>query len=211
MPKARPEQIAYLAQVLELSEADATKLVEHLESGAKALADMGVNWKEVGADTDTPVTEPVAAAEPPTEPVVSEPPAPEVVTAEPVVTEPVTENEPTEVLLAPETVQVFAQQVLTTVQSTLDAIKTDIQTLTQALAALTQTSTEVALAHKELASTVAELKATDDAKIAAAVKDLPRAVVKSLQAGERPSQRTPDSAAPTKESMLELAKKALYS
>lgn len=221
MAKTRPEQIAHLATVLGITEDDATKMVEHLEAGTKTLADYGVDWKETDApQSDEPAPEQSAKeAE-----VVAEPPAPVEAIVEAIaevseetvaeVEEPESDAHEAgelEVILPPETVNVLANQVMSMVDATLNDLRqavADIATLVQSLSA--QQTAQIA-AQKEIETAVKALQTTDEAKISAAVQNLPRATVKMLQQTvERPTERQAEKLDTPEESMLARAKATLY-
>jgi len=229
MAKNKSEQVAELAKVLDIGEDEAAKMVAHLESGAKSLADYGVNWKEVSsesADTASVVTDDVATdAQPPAldeETVVTETVVAETVEesaettveteaiAEEPVAAPAAAPEAVEVVFTPETISALAEQVMATVEGKLTELRTALADMAKSLTDLAQGAQQTELAMTEIKSHVKSLQESDEAKISAAVKNLPRATVKSMQMPERPSQRQPDPELAKDESMLAKAKATLY-
>lgn len=217
MAKRRAEVVTEFARVLNVSEEAAEQVLEHLESGANDLKEYGVRWKEAAAD-ETPAAAEVA---PTTEAVAEqaqETPAAEPAAAvEAVQVETTLEQtaEPLEVVITPDTLATIVAQAVAAVQPTLSALEAKINEIAQTILTMGQQQLSVATASKELQDTVAALKAADDDKIAAQVRNLPRATVKGLAAtAQRPSQRTPDAElvaqAANEDSMLERARKTLY-
>lgn len=218
MPKTRPEQIEEFAKVLGVTVEEAAQMVEQIESGTKELADYGVRWKEIkAAEAVAPVETPaVQAAETPATASVETTTAPEVTTpeTEQVVAEE-TEAETYEVVFTPETMATLIDQLGTQMTERFTAAVADFETKLAELKALLEASrqdSQLAMAAaKEAQTEIAALKATDEAKIAAAVRDLPRATVKALSAPQRPTQRDRESTtADGKVSQLELGMKTLH-
>lgn len=219
MPQQRPEVIAEFAKMLEITDAQAAAMLEHLESGAKQLQDYGIRWKEADAaeepaapvliDTPLPDSQPEPQSDVKETDVVAEPSVePAAVSDTPV--EPV---EAVEVVLAPEAMTSLAAQAAEVLRPVLDALNTQVAQLAEALVTLTGWQQTVTAEVKEMQTTVGKLATTDDEKIAAAVRNLPRATVKTLNGSlQRPTQRTETAPAPvaTEESMAQRALKTLY-
>lgn len=226
MAKQRNEIVAEFARLLEVSEEQAEEMLGHLEEGTKELKDYGVRWKETNADATAQANAPAADAAP-TEsapeneaaPELAEKEAaPETAELESATAGEVAPQEATalEVVLDPAALELVVKQVTAAMQPAWAEVQTKIDTamtrfaeIAQNMLALGEVATGAQVGVKELHSVVAKMQRADDEKIADAVKNLPRATVKSLTA-QRPSQRTPDVGEKEAESLLATGLKTLY-
>jgi len=210
MRKPRPDAVAELAAVV--GDEEAERIVAGIEKNAHELADAGVRFKEVGAETEPEVVTEVEAK------------------AETEETEPVVEDEVKETAVAPEAPaavipEVAAPQAFDAVFSaeTLKAMAAEVAATTAAEVAknesalLTGPLTLIAEALKELQTAVAALTKRDDERIKEQVGLLPRATLKAISSApvnERPSQRGMAQASKEadgdKLSFAEIAKQTLY-
>lgn len=226
MSKQRAEVVAEFAKLMELSAADAEKVLAHLEDGAKELKDYGIRWKETDVQDDAPAADAAPTESAPETEVAPEPVAavavvadgePESLVATSASVETMTESETTlDVVLDENALTAVVKQVTATVQPLLDDMQAKIEAMlakvaeaAQNMLAVGEVATSAAAGVKELHATVAELQRADDAKIADAVRNLPRATVKSMTV-QRPTQRTPDVGEKETESLVATGLKTLY-
>lgn len=218
MSKQRSEVVAEFAQLMELSEADAEKVLSHLEEGSKQLRDYGVQWKEVNESDGAPAADAAPTSDAPENEVAPELTEKEVVAAElePVIAAAAQPESTLEVVLDPAALELVVKQVTAAVQPALDEVQTKIDAVlarfaevAQNMLTLGEVATNAQAGVKELGVAVATLRKADDEKLADAVRNLPRATVKSLTT-QRPSQRTPDAGEKEAESLLATGLKTLY-
>lgn len=220
MSKQRSEVVAEFAKMMDLSEADAEKVLSHLEDGAKELKDYGIRWKETDTPDDAPAADVAPTAEAPETEVAPELTEKEVAAAEPeslIVGEPALhEVAALEVVLDPTALELVVKQVaaamqpaLAEVQTKIDAALAKFAEVAQNMLAVGEVATGAQAGVKELSAAVEILRKSDDEKLSEAVRNLPRATVKSLTT-QRPSQRTPDVGEKEAESLLATGLKTLY-
>lgn len=224
MSNQRPEVVAEFARVLGITDDQAEQMLLHLESGAKELKDYGIAWKETDVVATPAAAEAVVetpSKDAPTSEVVesvskSEDAAPEVAVTTATASEAVqalAAAEPLEVVLTPDALQMIVKQTIDAVQPLINAIDAKLAELAQNMLGVAQEQVAYGTAMKEVRGTVDKLSTADEAKITEAVRNLPRATVKSLTApAQRPTQRQveAETADTNGETMLDKAHKTLY-
>lgn len=197
----------FLAEVV--GEDETATILAGLERGAEALKANGVAFKELQPEAASEAAPAEAAQPEPATAEVKEAAPTETVTPVPEATaeadkETVSAQTETEFVLSDVAMQDIAALVEKSFGATVDSRLADMLAQLETMhAAVTKMSADYAAMTAE----VAALKAADETKIAAIVRDLPRATIKQIQ---RPTQRPPEPATEAPVSLLEQGKKALY-
>jgi hypothetical protein len=214
MRKPRPDAVAELAAVVGAEEAE--RIVAGIEKNAHELADAGVRFKEVGAETEPETTEVEAKAE--TE-----------------IVEPVVEEVAKETAVAPEAPAAVSPEVVTPQAfdavfstETLKAMAVEVAALTAAavlevlsesvIKSMQANSDMLKAMEKQVAHNVETMDAIakrEDERIKEQVGLLPRATLKAITStpvAARPSQRNGETVTADTEklSFAEIAKQTLY-